>query len=342
MNVNGNTVKEHIVEHEILDVKSVTVLDTRYIEVAGGNSAANIIIENDYQDGDISFKVNDGGVDTTVMTLDGATGNVGIGTTGPSYLLDIQTSGAINPILNIYTSNGAKYPELRLGHVNQTFSYYLDGSNNAFYIKDVTAGTYPFGIEAGSPGNSFYIKAPNGYLGYGMAAPDTRIHIRGGGGITIDPSSGGYTAGHKLNISANYANEGMIITYGGHKLISSFGYDTPETLAFSTYDTVTTASVERMRIHNGNVGIGVTDPDSKLEVFGSTGLKISFDATDNTTLVTDTAGNMTISPSGTEVGVAGDIKAIGTGATGLILYDTTLAGYYRVTLDNGSLVITAI
>lgn len=40
--------------------------------------------------------------------------------------------------------------------------------------------------------------------------------------------------------------------------------------------------------------------------------------------------------------VNGDVKASGTGSTGLILYDTTLAGYYRVTLDNGALVITAV
>lgn len=40
--------------------------------------------------------------------------------------------------------------------------------------------------------------------------------------------------------------------------------------------------------------------------------------------------------------VLGDIRATGTGAEGLILYDTTLAGYYRITLDNGVVVITAI
>jgi hypothetical protein len=54
-------------------------------------------------------------------------------------------------------------------------------------------------------------------------------------------------------------------------------------------------------LSNGYVGIGVTDPDTMLEVFGSTGLKISFDATDNTTLVTDTNGDLTITPSGDEV-----------------------------------------
>jgi len=37
-----------------------------------------------------------------------------------------------------------------------------------------------------------------------------------------------------------------------------------------------------------------------------------------------------------------DLHILGTGATGIVLYDTTLAGYYRITLDNGVLIITAV
>jgi hypothetical protein len=73
---------------EISDL--TTTLNPLYVQVAGGNSAANLIIENDYLDGDITFKVNDGGVDTTVMTLDGATGRVGIGTASPGARLEVS------------------------------------------------------------------------------------------------------------------------------------------------------------------------------------------------------------------------------------------------------------
>lgn len=51
-------------------------------------SGANI--SNTIADTDISFKVNDGGVTTTVMTIDGANARVGIGTATPTQALEVN------------------------------------------------------------------------------------------------------------------------------------------------------------------------------------------------------------------------------------------------------------
>ena len=51
-------------------------------------SGANI--SNTIADTDISFKVNDGGVTTTVMTIDGANARVGIGTATPTQALEVS------------------------------------------------------------------------------------------------------------------------------------------------------------------------------------------------------------------------------------------------------------
>lgn len=69
-----------------------------------------INVTNTIQNTDISFKVNDGGVTTTVMTIDGAESRIGIGTATPSTKLDV--SGTVNataftgPITGSVTTSG--------------------------------------------------------------------------------------------------------------------------------------------------------------------------------------------------------------------------------------------
>ena len=69
-----------------------------------------INVANTFQNTDISFKVNDGGITTTVMTVDGAESRVGIGVTSPTTKLDV--SGTVNataftgPITGAVTSSG--------------------------------------------------------------------------------------------------------------------------------------------------------------------------------------------------------------------------------------------
>jgi len=68
-----------------------------------------IIVANTVQNTDITFKVNDGGVTSTVMTIDGSESRIGIGTTTPTTKLDISgttTSTAfVGPLTGNVTGN---------------------------------------------------------------------------------------------------------------------------------------------------------------------------------------------------------------------------------------------
>ena len=56
--------------------------------------STGVVVQNIISDTDITFKVNDGGTATTLMTMDGSTSRVGIGTITPTTKLDV--SGTIN------------------------------------------------------------------------------------------------------------------------------------------------------------------------------------------------------------------------------------------------------
>ena len=81
---------------------------------------------------------------------------------------------------------------------------------------------------------------------------------------------------------------------------------------------------------NGNVGINVTDPDVKLEIFGAaTQLKLSYDATNYTTFTTGSDGDLTITTVDSD-GAAGDITLAPDGVvdvtSGLSVNTGTTAG----------------
>ena len=71
--------------------------------------STGVIVSNVVVDTDITFKMNDGGVTTTLMTLDGSASRVGIGTTTPSSTLQVAGTATatafVGPLTGAVTGN---------------------------------------------------------------------------------------------------------------------------------------------------------------------------------------------------------------------------------------------
>ena len=162
--------------------------------------SSGAIISNVIADSDITFKVNDGGTTTTLMTMDGSVARVGIGTTTPSTKL--QVAGTITAT---------------------TFAGPLTGA----VTGDVT------GNITGSGTSSLGATTLGGTLTTKALLPDADATY------DLGSSSKGYNTVHAKATSAQYADlaeiyesdaeyeVGTVVIFGGEKeiTVSSMGSD---------------------------------------------------------------------------------------------------------------------
>jgi hypothetical protein len=174
------------------------------------------------------------------------TGNIGIGTTNPQALLDIRgnviLSGSLlkpngSPVINVPWSNSS---------IN---------NNNIFYnLGNVGIGTTnPISLLDVRNGN---VVINNGNLGIGITNPISQLHLSSNINsdiiIRLTDSSTGFTNNDGLILEKDITQAGLLWNFENADLI--FG----------------TNNQERLRIKNtGNIGIGLTNPQSLLDVNGT-------------------------------------------------------------------------
>ena len=156
--------------------------------------ADGAIIQNIVSNSDISFKVNDGGTTTTVMTLDGATSRIGIGTTAPSTKLEINGTTKSTTFLGDLTGN------VTATTGTSTFNAVtLNSDITTQGIKPKTDGVYNIGT-ASFGYNTVYARA----------------------------TSAQYADLAEIYTSDNQYDPGTVVIFGGQKevTISNFANDT--------------------------------------------------------------------------------------------------------------------
>jgi len=210
----------------------------------------------------IGYKSVDGSFISDIMSFIWK-GWVGVGTTDPQAKLDVYGSNN-NNVFTVRSDSGQV----------KILPWKVDGNGDANYLESGNAGwtasrTLFFTGYNGSAGNFSFkgnvgigTNVPNGLLEVKSAAP--AININGTDGASL----------HGVSFQTNGEQTAMIKTKSSDGELRVQTGMSPDWGGFQTFYT---NNLERMRIlANGNIGIGITNPDMKLTVAGKVGASQGF------------------------------------------------------------------
>jgi len=222
-----------------------------------------------------------------------STGNVGIGTSSPSARLDVtNTSGS--SIIEINAENNSA-SQLRFGDSDDPDIGLISYSHALNTLQIFTNNAEAMRITS------------TGSVGIGTSSPTTALHVNASSGLRVSGSTGNFFAGDNLNLlDAGTLNSGAVYfgtvdttnptagieaSWGGATLpqihigITRDGNKTRYSAFLDNTLRMYTGDSERLRITStGSVGIGTSNPASKLHVVGSfrqTGVTVPFEWTVN-------------------------------------------------------------
>ncbi|MDP3763155.1 MAG: tail fiber domain-containing protein [bacterium] len=230
-------------------------------------------------------------------------GNVGIGTTGPATPLDVRgNSGYLFQIAR--SDNGTVLHRFHTNGLFETTTIHPTGNSIDLTYGGMQVILNDSGLTLTASGPMMFkngstehmrIDPNSGNVGIGTTAPGTRLTLAGGDTISIaTPIDNSYLAisgsddqNHNLaaqivlNGISRVGNEGHLDLYGGNVVGGG-------NIRFWTAN-----AAERMRIDlAGNVGIGTTNPGSRLEVENTAGA-------DDVLLLEDSSGLCEAQPTTT-------------------------------------------
>lgn len=221
--------------------------------------------------------------DQSTPTIQQLAGNVGIGTSSPSFKLDVNGTVRIANTLRIdgYDTSGA---QRAIGFGGNTLNTNPTIYSNGSYLVITTATGQPLYLNGDS--NGPVLMNGSGNVGIGTTSPTVRLHIENGNSTYTSPSSNNVPSIyiHNTNGSSTSAHAILALrTYtggGGNPFISfdingvrgyAMGIDNADDDKFKiNYGWSSLTSDTKITLqYNGNLGVGTTAPAYLLDVSGT-------------------------------------------------------------------------
>ena len=282
--------------------------------------------------GNLLFKVFDSVSGLTERMRIDENGNVGIGTTNPTEVMQVNGNSNTPLRANLVNANSGTtaFSEFRVNSDVNSFKFGVGSSGNtasvggsgAGYVG--TDGNYPLQIYTNGTERMRVSSAGN--VGIGTTSPGAQLAVLGPAVtwgdnrfniVALDSSSMAANVGGGIGFGGYYTTTNTVAEWAGIKSykVNATSGDTAGGLVFSTRAQGANTA-ERMRIdNNGNVGIGTTSPSQALQVNGklaSTNLRQIVSASDqvsttSTTWVDVPDMSMTVTGSGLPVTIIASI-----------------------------------
>ena len=214
----------------------------------------------------LRFRTNN----TQQMIID-SLGNVGIGTSTPSSILNVVKNNSGSGLVTLQNTNSAGYSSVDFlnnsGSLSGTFGYGNSSATAAFASK-AYFNSYgnDFEIVNGTTQN-VYVKASNNYVGIGNTSPSQKLDVTGSINASADIISQGNVWVDRAGANSGASSPGLRFgdSNTGETIASNRNAGTNQNgLDFYT------SYNNRLSITNGgNVGIATATPNSTLQNTGS-------------------------------------------------------------------------
>ncbi len=235
-------------------------------------------------------------------------------TTNSSFVSTLTVSGSLATFADSATqTTGTLTHTANVVDITQN---YTSSSGTALYVKNYGgASSSSFRVDDVSGDTSPFIIDASGNVGIGIVTPTSKLHVYGptdGSSLSVSLDATGHVDNNSTLRILSGATTGRSEIFLGDTNDNDIG-----AIVYNQVDNTLNINANNSTaikvLSTGNIGLGDTSPDAKLEVLSTTEqLRLTYtDGTVDSRFTVDSSGDLTIDNTGTKTTISDDLTVAG-------------------------------